>query len=50
MILIQGAQDPSIQFLPTNLDGRPRIVFKWAFNLNAPPNSSIDSGARDPSI
>ena len=37
MILIQGARDPSIYFLQTNLNGPPTIIFKWDHNNNIDP-------------
>ena len=37
IILIQGARSPSIQFLPTNLEMPPTIIFKWAPNKNIDP-------------
>ena len=42
IVLSQGARALSILFLPTNQNGPPAIIIKWA------PNNNIDPGARAP--
>ena len=42
IVLIQGARAPLIKFLPTNINGPPTIIFKWA------PNNNINPGGPEP--